>query len=764
MFNALYRFAPTPERAYIRFVSNVIDIAAPKRASKQSYLRQFELVDLVREYDPSVNEALLNKAYVFSVKAHGQQKRHSGDPYYAHPIEVAGILAGLHLDVASICTALLHDVLEDTDTTYDDLVREFSPEIAELVKGVTKLGQVEMSRPNASRERAQAENLQKFVLAMSKDVRVLLVKLCDRLHNMRTLHHHPRQASRERISKETLEIYAPLARRIGMDKICSELEDLSFQYINAAAFESISRRLENWRETQGEAISEIFTALKGILDDVGGENRLYGREKRAYGIWRKLQRQNISFDDVADIYGFRMIVEDVPTCYKLLGALHTHYRAVPSRFRDFISVPKPNGYQSLHTTIRTPDNRRVEIQIRTERMEDISERGVAAHWAYKDQSYAYDPERAKESGADPLARIRPLVEMLETSGDADEFLEHVKLEMFADQVFTFTPKGDLIALPRGATPIDFAYAVHTEVGDSCVGAIVNGRDVPLRTKLANGDVVRVVRGGTYEPQEGWENMTITGKARSALRRLTRTGEAEEFRRVGETLAEHAFRREDKVLSEKGLVDVIKRLGLEDSGALYEKLGRGDLSIRDFMKAVFPARKDEVSNTFGEIRNLINDETAKLYVKGEGLREGVSLHFSECCSPVTGDRIIGTPVSGKGIAIHTIDCEELAKQDDAQQDLWLDLGWRRAAAQTSSVGRILAVVEHAPGALADITKIISESAGNVTNINTLRTSPTFYDMILDVEVRDNRHLVQLIAALRASSFVVSADRSYELNET
>ncbi len=750
-------------RAYINSVNEVADIKEARPAKKQSYLRQFELVDLVRDYDPSVNEALLNKAYVFSVKAHGQQVRHSGDPYYAHPIEVAGILAGLHLDVASICTALLHDVLEDTDTTYEELAREFSPEIAELVNGVTKLGQVEMSSPNASRERAQAENLQKFVLAMSKDIRVLLVKLCDRLHNMRTLEHHPRQASRERISKETLEIYAPLARRIGMDKICSELEDLSFRYINTAAFESISRRLQDWRDTQGEAISEIFTALKGVLDEVGGAGRLYGREKRAYGIWRKLQRQNISFDDVADIYAFRMIVEDVPSCYKLLGALHTKFRAVPSRFRDFISVPKPNGYQSLHTTIRTSDNRRVEVQIRTERMEDVAMRGVAAHWAYKDQSYAYDPESAKASGTDPLARIRSLVEMLETSGDADDFLEHVKLEMFADQVFTFTPKGDLISLPRGATPIDFAYAVHTKVGDTCVGAIVNGRDVPLRTKLTNGDVVKIVRGGMAEPQEGWENMVVTGKARSALRRLTRTGEAEEFRRVGETLADHAFRREDKILSEATLIDVLKRLNFENSDKLYETLGRGDLSIHDFMKAVFPARKAEALEDLRKTRDLIDDKTVQLYVKGEGLREGVSLHISPCCSPIPGDRIIGAQDAGRGIAIHTIDCEELAKQDEAQQDLWIDLGWRRAAAQTTSLGRIILVVEHAPGALADITKIIDESAGNLTNIQTLRRSSTFFDMVFDIEVRDNRHLIQIIAALRTSSFVVSVDRTYELKQ-
>ena len=408
-------------------------------------------------------------------------------------------------------------MLEDTDATVEALSEEFTPEIAELVDGVTKLGQVEMSRPNLSKERAQAENFQKFILAVSKDVRVLLVKLCDRLHNMRTLEHHPKQASRERIARETLEIFAPLARRIGVDKICSELEELSFRHINPAGYESIERRLKDWRESQGEAISQVFTALKNTLNEAGLNVRIYGREKRVYAIWRKLERQNISFDDVADIYAFRIIVETRAECYQTLGVLHDAFRAVPSRFRDFISVPKPNGYQSLHTTIRTDENRRVEIQIRTERMEDVANRGVAAHWAYKDESYAYDPASAQASGGDPLKRIRPLIEMMEQSGDADEFLDNVKLEMFTDQVFTFTPEGDLIALPRGASPIDFAYAVHTEVGDTCIGAIVNGRDVPLRTRLENGDVVKIVRGGVAEPQPGWEGMVITGRARQALR-------------------------------------------------------------------------------------------------------------------------------------------------------------------------------------------------------------------------------------------------------
>ena len=725
-------------------------------AKGQSYLRQFELVDLVRAYDPSVDEALLNKAYIFSIKAHGEQMRHSGDPYYAHPIEVAGILAGLHLDVASICTALLHDVLEDTDTTYDELASEFSPEIAQLVQGVTKLGNLELT-PNATRETAQAENFQKFVLAMSKDVRVLLVKMCDRLHNMRTLHFHPKAASRERIARETLEIYAPLARRVGVDQICSELEDLSFQHLNPSAFESITKRLDTWRTDQKLGISDMSIALRDLMEEAGVTARIYGREKRAYAIWRKLQRQGISFDDVADIYAFRLIVENLEDCYRVLGVLHKSYRCVPGRFRDFISVPKPNGYRSLQTTVLSEDNRRVELQIRTERMEDVAERGIAAHWAYKDNSYAYDPEMAKASGGDPLRRIRPLVEMMEQSGDADEFLEHAKLEMFTDQVFTFTPKGDLIALPRGATPIDFAYAVHTKVGDTCIGAIINGREVPLRTRLGNGDVVKVIRGGQPEAQRGWENMVVTGKARSALRRLTREGELDEFRRIGMMLADHAFAREGKDFSESSLSDALKRLSFDEAGDLYEGLGRGDLSIRRFMSAVFPGRDANQEKEEYTKRDIIDDQSARLYVKGEGLRDGVSMHLQDCCSPIPGDRIVGYQSSGRGVDIHTIDCETLAGLEE-HQDRWLDLGWRRAAGQTNSTGRISVTLEHIPGAIADVAKIVGEALGNITNIKTLARSRSFFDLIIDVEVTDNRHIVQIIAALRASVYVVSADRT------
>ncbi len=720
------------------------------------------LIERVKAYDPSVDAEMIARAYQFCKDSHGDQMRHSGDPYYKHPVAVAGILASLHMDVQSVCTALLHDVLEDTGATFDDLTNMFGIEIAELVDGVTKLGKAKLSSPDATRERRQAENFQKFVLAMSRDIRVLIVKLCDRLHNMRTLDYHPKEASRRRIATETLDIYAPLARRIGVDRIVSELEDLSFKHLQPSVFENISKRLAAWREGQDVAISQMSIAIRDLMDKNNVGAKVYGREKRAYAIWRKLDRQGITFEEVADIYAFRIIVDNTAACYRVLGILHTRFRCVPARFRDFISVPKPNGYQSLHTTILGTDNTRVEIQIRTTRMEDVAERGVAAHWTYKNDSYAYDPERAKDSGGDPLRRLRPLVEMMEQSGDADEFLEHAKLEMFADQVFAFTPKGDLIALPRGATPLDFAYALHTDIGDTCIGAIINNRQRPLRTQLQNLDVVKIIRGGQPEPQPDWENMVVTGKARSALRRLTRDSEVQEFARIGAMMAEHAFVREGKGFSENLLQDALKRLSFSKTYDLYKALGEGSLSISVFMNAVFPGRADDNTVIDYTNREFISDDTAKLYVKGDGLTPGVSLHFASCCSPIPGDRIVGLQSKGKGIEIHTIDCDMLASEKH-MTDHWLDIGWRRTAEHAASSGRITAVVQHVPGALADVTKIIGEAGGNLTSIKTVKRSITFFDMILNVDVTDNRHLSQIIAALRASTYVVSAQRTRTANE-
>ncbi len=722
---------------------------------KADFLDKSELIAKIKSYNPSVLEDLISRAYDMCVWAHRNQKRHSGEPYFGHPVAVAGILANLRMDTRSICTALMHDVIEDTEVSEEDMRTEFGNEITDLVVGVTKLGQLELSSTELSREGQQAENFQKFVLAMSKDVRVLIVKLCDRLHNMRTLEHHPKQASKERIARETMEIYAPLARKIGVERICAELEDLAFKYINPSAFEGIETRLKAWRESQESAISHLSIMLRDLLSENKKSARVFGREKRPYAIWRKLQRQGISFEDVADIYAFRVIVDKVEDCYEVLGHLHMNLRCVPARFRDFISVPKPNGYQSVHTTILGPDNQRVEIQIRTEAMNDLAERGIAAHWSYKDNSYEYDSSTSGEY--DPLNRIRQLVEMMEHGGDADEFLEYAKMEMFADQVFTFTPKGELIALPQGATPLDFAYAVHTKVGDTCIGAAINRQEKPLRTRLNNGDVVKIIRGGTPEPNQGWESMVVTGKARSALRRLTRKGESEEHRQIGFMLADHAFAREDKIFSESALSDALTRLQYTSVDELYIALGHGKLSISEFMNGVFPGRSEHVPAGDVVNRGLIDSNTAKLYVKGDGLSEGKGLHIGECCFPIPGDRIVGILTPEKGIIIHTIDCDLLATLED-QPELWIDLAWRKSAEKTASVGQVTATLEHVPGALSAVTGIIGEAGGNVTNIKTLKRSPSFFDMVMDIEVADTRHLSQIVAAMHASAYVVSVRRA------
>ncbi|WP_394694516.1 RelA/SpoT family protein [Hyphobacterium sp.] len=720
----------------------------------EAYPTADDLVGRISKYYPTVDADLIHRAYDFAREMHAPQKRYSGEPYFAHVASVAMILADLKMDAATICTGLLHDTVEDTPATLEQLSDLFSPEIAALVDGVTKLGQMELG----SNRTKQAENFQKLVVAISSDVRVLIVKLSDRLHNMRTLYHIPKPEKRERIATETLEIYAPLARRIGINRLCVELEDLSFRHINPAAFESVSMRLAEMRESRSEAVAEVSQVIMAKLEASGIQGRVFGREKRPYSIWRKLERKGTSFGEIADIYAFRLIVDEVNDCYRALGIIHQNWRCVPERFRDFISTPKPNNYRSLHTTIVGPESVRVEIQIRTEEMDAIAESGVAAHWRYKGHSYGYDADAAKSAGGDPLERLRPFLEILEQGGDPDEFLEHAKLEMFADQVYCFTPKGELIALPSGATPLDFAYAVHTELGHTCIGAKVNGRDRPLRTRLKNGDVVNILRGGLRQPPAGWEELAVTGKARAAIRRLIRTTERAEFEGIGKMLAEHAFEREGKVFREKGLEDALARLDIDSIDDLYQALGRGRLTSGHFLDAVFPGRRDSRQYDASE-KELIRDEKARLYVRGRGLTPGVSIHFSECCSPLPGDRIVGVIVPDKGVTIHTIDCDSLTEHDEADPDRWIDLGWTAEAEENAvSSARVHAVMHNTPGALAEIAKAVGENRGNIGNLKTLKRAKDFFEMQFDIEVFDNRHLANIISALKMCNSVVSAERA------
>lgn len=713
-----------------------------------------ELVARVKAYHPKADEAMLRRAYDFTRDAHDGQTRHSGAPYYGHTVEVAFLLADLRLDVATICTGLLHDTVEDTEATLNDIEREFGPDVAQLVDGVTKLGQMNLR----SKRTKQAENLQKLVVAITKDVRVLLVKLCDRLHNMRTLHFVPKQDKRERIARETLEIYAPLARRIGVNRVCVELEDLAFFNLNPPAHQSITKRLTELRHLRSSEVAEVSASLSDELQAAGLDSRVFGREKRPYSIWRKLEKKGVGFEDIADIYAFRILVEKPAECYSVLGVIHQRWRCVPERFRDYISVPKPNNYQSLHTTIIGPSNLRVELQIRTEELERIAEDGVAAHWRYKSGSYGYDAKAAAKAGGDPIERLRPLMEILNHGGDPDEFLEHAKLEMFANEVYAFTPKGDLIALPGGATPLDFAYAVHTELGHTALGAKINGRDRPLRTRLSNGDVVQIIKGGERHPPAGWEDLVITGRARAAIRKLIRSSETEEFQRIGKVIAEHAFMREGKIFKESILEDALSRLDIDSPEALYQALGRGHVSSGELFEAVYPGMKD-MRGERPQDRERIEDERGRLYVHGRGLTPGIGLHFASCCSPMPGDRIVGVVTPGKGVHVHVIDCEGLAEHEDEDSlENWIDLKWTPETDNAVSVGRITATVRNEPGVLAEMAGIVGEAGGNISDVKTLDRTKDFFTMSFDVEVFDARHLSNIIAAVKTSDRVVSAERA------
>src|SRR5580698_2123259 len=543
-------------------------------------IRQFELVESVQSYDPEADEDALNRAYVYGLQKHGSQVRASGDPYFSHPVEVAGILAEMKLDTASIVTGLLHDTIEDTDATREELGRLFGEDIAKLVDGVTKLSRLEVQ----SETTKEAENLRKLVLAMSTDIRVLLVKLADRLHNMRTLHHIKEPARRKRIARETMDLYAPLASRIGMEKVKRELEELAFTELNPDGRASVQARLGYLREKGEQIIPQIEAELTKTLKDGGLVAQVSGREKTPYSIWRKMQTKNVSFEQLADIMAFRIIVADVAQCYQALGLLHGSYQVLSQRFKDYISVPKPHGYRSLHTGVIGPLGQRIEIQIRTSEMQDQAERGVAAHWVYKQGGPSTD--------APQYAWLRSLIDILDKAPNAEEFLEHTKLEMFQDQVFCFTPKGKLIALPRGATPIDFAYAVHSQVGDTCVGAKINGRMLPLRTQLANGDQIEIVTSKAQTPSPTWERFAVTGKAKAAIRRFIRVRQREQYLQLGRSLLDKTFHEEGYEVTDKGLDGVkanFKQASVDD---LVAAVGAGLVGAREVLTAVYPGLKQQ----------------------------------------------------------------------------------------------------------------------------------------------------------------------------
>ena len=696
-------------------------------------LRQYELVERVKAYDPDADEDLLNRAYVFSMKAHGAQLRASGDPYFSHPIEVAGILTELKLDAETIATAILHDTIEDTVATQEQIDRLFGPNIGRLVDGVTKLSRIEAQTEN---ERA-AENFRKFLLAMSDDIRVLLVKLADRLHNMRTLHHIPNPEKRRRIARETMDIYAPLAGRIGMYEFMNELQELAFKELQPEGYAVVTERLAALRSGGGDMVKRITSGLKLLLSQNGIEAEVSGREKRPYSIWAKMSERHIAFEQLADVMAFRVIVRQPEECYLGLGILHRRWQMVPGRFKDFISTPKRNGYKSLHTTLIHSENRRIEVQIRTAAMHRENELGLAAHWAYKQ----------KQNGGDPGAHypwLSELLEILEHAATPEEMYEHAKLAMYQDNVFCFTPKGELIQLPKGATPVDFAYALHTDLGDTTVGAKVNGRVVALRTRLLNGDQVEILRSKAQEPDAAWDSFVITGKARAAIRRSVRHKQRDELIQMGLKLYDEIASRVTAPLSEAAVDAALRRLKLADRESLFVALAKQTVSDEALLGALLPGAK----NGKRPVKEARQNEAISI----QGLTPGVAFQLADCCHPIPGDRIVGLRRPGTGIEVHTIDCAKLEHEIDSE---WLDLSW--SPDSDSAVARLQAVIKNEPGSLAGLTAVLAQNGANIFNIHLRNGDRAFHTFSVDIEVENVAHLTNIIAALRATPAITSVDR-------
>ncbi len=743
-------------------------------------MRQYELVERVLDYDPRADEALLNRAYVYAMKAHSNQKRASGDPYFSHPLEVAAILTDLKLDDATIATALLHDVIEDTEATRAEVDQLFGSEIGALVDGLTKIRRLDL----VSKRAEQAENFRKLLIAISSDIRVLLVKLADRLHNMRTLE-HMRPDARARISQETLDIYAPLAGRMGMQQLREELEDYAFRWLNPDAYQTVTARLAQLRERNRGIVDEIQTALRSKLAEAKIDAEVSGREKKPYAIWRKMQNKQISLEQLSDIYGFRVILGSITDCYRVLGVVHTTWSSVPGRFKDYISTPKQNGYRSIHTTIVGPRHQRVELQLRTREMHHVAEYGVAAHALYKDNGSGNGSRATYEKDSGPYMWLRRLVETLLDGNNPEEFLEHTKLELFHDQVFCFTPKGRLIALPRGATPIDFAYAVHTDIGHSTVGALINGRQMPLSTMLRNGDEVRVLTANGQTPPAAWERLAVTGRARSAIRRASRDALRRQYSELGRRLLVTRFEKAGLEYSDEKLKKVLHRLGQKTIEDTLAAVGRSELPIADVLRAVAPEAADP-DQRVGSYRpknrhshatsqegwfNLSKVIGLKFRFTGNandtgsrpgglpirGLRNDLPVSFEEG-GAVPGDRVVGVMIPGEGIRIFQIHSPRLK---DFEKESWIDVTWDIASEHPERFpARLRVTAINEPGSLAQIAQVISETDGNIDNLRMVQRASDFTEMMLEVEVWDLEHLNRIIAGLRAKPVVSNVERSFD----
>src|SRR6201994_2944394 len=754
---------PARARAPLQFglkVSPQVAGEAEKTKKPTGMMRQYDLIERVRRYNPHTNEALLNRAYVYAMKAHGEQTRASGDPYFSHPLEVAAIITDLKLDDATIVAALLHDTIEDTEATRAEIDQIFGAEIGALVEGLTKLKRLEL----VSREAKQAENLRKLLLAIADDVRVLLIKLADRLHNMRTLEFVP-PASRRRIAEETLDIYAPLAGRMGMQEMREELEDLAFKMLDPEAHDVVMQRLDAMADRNRNLIGEIESQLTRNLQKNGITARVYGRRKQPFSIWTKMERKSIGFEQLSDIFGFRIVLNTVDACYHALGVVHTTWPVVPGRFKDYISTPKQNDYRSIHTTVIGPGNQRVELQIRTEDMDRVAEFGIAAHAFYKEGIDSPTELLKRESNA--FAWLRHTIAVLSDSANPEEFLEHTKLELFHDQVFCFTPKGKLIALPRQANVIDFAYAVHTDVGNSAVGCKINGKFAPLSSELQNGDEVEVLTSKAQAaPPSAWESLAVTGKARAAIRRATRTAVRDQYAGLGRRIVERLFVRAKIEYADDKLKGALPRLARSSVEDVMASVGRGELKASDVARAMYPDYKEERVGRFGAKKSL----AVKLKLKSppdaarstsaipiRGINSDLPIKFAPNGGAVPGDRIVGIVSPGEGITIYPIQSPAL-REFEEEPERWLDVRWDVDDSTPQRFpARIVVDNVNEPGSLAQIATVIAEHDGNIDNIHMSRRSSDFTELTIDLEVYDLQHLSAIIAQLRAKAVVARVER-------
>jgi GTP pyrophosphokinase len=712
------------------------------------HLDHKKIVEKYKSYNIVIDEAKIKKAIEFAVKYHGMQQRESGAPYYSHPLEVAEIIAEMRLDTDSIVTAILHDTIEDTDLTLEEIEQNFGKDVAKLVDGVTKLTKIKFHEDNAR----QAENFRKLLIALSDDIRVLLIKLADRLHNMRTIDFISNQEKKKRIALETLELYAPLAERIGMQQIKTELQDICFGILNPDIRESIVLRFKTIERESGQdkLIPQIIDELQKTLAAQGLKAEVSGRRKTPYSTWMKMKQKNISIDQLSDIIAFRILVDNVENCYRALGIIHTSYKMVPDTFQDFISTPKNNGYQSLHTVIIGPLLQKVEIQIRTYKMHDIAELGVAAHWRYK-QGHDESVDTTQ------YVWIRELLLILEQNNDPETFLQNTKLAMYYDQVFCFTPKGELIALPKGATTVDFAYMVHSDIGNKCVGAKVNGKIVPLKTQLVNGDQVEIITSKHSTVSLSWEKFVVTGKAKGEIQKVIQKQLKGQHIKLGKTIISKVLKA-NKIEEENKAIETACKFFSKTPDELFFAVGEGTITREEVVKLVIP-KKSRLSSTlsllkFAKKSSFRSEDENVIPIKG--LIPGMAMHYAKCCHPLPGDKIVGIVHTGSGITIHTSDCEMLNNFASMPEKI-LDLTWDNNKSNIPFISRIKVLLLNEPESLATLAGEIAKNGGNITNFKILSRNSNYFELIFDIEVKSLAHIEVIINALRIKEVIQYADR-------